>query len=86
MRRYPSEKTLRTQHESAGRGSWCRPDQRGGLKRLGRHSPNRGVARTAPAKVVDPELRALAELGARHPGEFVELIERESVMRALARL
>jgi hypothetical protein len=41
---------------------------------------------TAPANVLDPELRALAELAARHPGEFLELIEGESVMRALARL
>jgi hypothetical protein len=41
---------------------------------------------TAPAKVLDPELRALAELAALPPGEFLELIEGESVMRALARL
>ena len=39
-----------------------------------------------PAKVLASELRALAELAARPPGEFLELIEGESVMRALARL
>ena len=41
---------------------------------------------TAPAKVLGPELRALAELAARRPGEFLELIEGESIMRAPARL
>lgn len=41
---------------------------------------------TAPAKVLEPELRALGELAARHPDEFRELVEGESVMRALARL